>query len=319
MKNRPMISVIMPAYNSEKFIAESIESVRAQTYTNWELIIVDDGSIDHTENIVRIYKETDNRINYIYQENQKQGKARNTGIQNSKGELIAFLDSDDLWVPEKLEKQVSFFTNHNYDLIFSDGYLMLNDKNNILGNFNTISGFYSGTKAIKLFFKQNRIPILSVLTTRRAIEIVRGFDEHFQIQNIEDYHLWIKMLLSGFSFYGLPDNLVYYRLHNSQITISDSFSSEKVFFMFSEYLQLPKKYYRLNLIAKLNWGKNWYCNNVKDSTMGRNILGQLSSTSEFAFIGKLIEISLLIVGVKISKIMMRIIISPLVSLGLTRH
>ena len=117
--NRP-ISIIMPAYNAEKFIRESITSVLQQTYSNWELIIVDDGSTDNTKKIIQAFAQQDGRIHYIYQPNGKQGKARNAGIRHASGDLIAFLDADDLWTKDKLEKQGSLIRRTNADLIFSD-------------------------------------------------------------------------------------------------------------------------------------------------------------------------------------------------------
>ena len=99
-----LVSVVMPAYNSEKYIAESIESVLNQTFKNFEIIVVDDGSTDNTRKIISDYK--DNRIRYYYQENLGSGAARNLGLSNSRGNWIAFLDSDDLWNPVKLEEQL---------------------------------------------------------------------------------------------------------------------------------------------------------------------------------------------------------------------
>jgi teichuronic acid biosynthesis glycosyltransferase TuaG len=96
----------MPAYNAEKYIAESIRSALDQTHTNWELVVVDDGSTDGTAEIVRGFRRADDRIKYIFQQNGRLGKARNTGLENSTGRLIAFLDSDDLWARGKLELQV---------------------------------------------------------------------------------------------------------------------------------------------------------------------------------------------------------------------
>lgn len=299
----------MPAYNAEKHISESIESVVSQTYVNWELIIIDDGSSDNTAKIANSYLEKNSRIRYIYQKNQKQGKARNNGIQNSKGELIAFLDSDDLWVSDKLEIQVRFFLGHNYDLIFSDGYLVQDDPNNVLASFNTLCGEQRGDKALGLFFMQNRIPILSVLTTKQAIEKAGSFDESIQIQNIEDYHLWIKMLLSGSTFYGMPEKLVFYRQHDLQATTVDSLSSEKVFFMFSEHLQLSESHNVIIALAKLNWGKNWYCFHAKDRSAAKTILSKLSFYAEFFSIALIVKIALKIFGVKPSKLLMKILIT----------
>ena len=97
-----LVSIIMPAYNAEKYIEEAIESVLKQTYRNWELIIVNDCSIDATEQIVKKYQEQDERIKFhSLTENQGVANARNTALQNAVGRYIAFLDSDDMWLPEK--------------------------------------------------------------------------------------------------------------------------------------------------------------------------------------------------------------------------
>ncbi len=103
----PLVTVVIPAYNREKFLPETIESVRTQTFQDWELIIVDDGSTDDTATIVSQLSKTDHRIRYIWQQNSERAVARNRGIKESRGAYIAFLDSDDLWLPNKLEKQVN--------------------------------------------------------------------------------------------------------------------------------------------------------------------------------------------------------------------
>src|ERR1044072_6081218 len=100
-----LVSIIMPAYNAERYIAASIESVLAQTYSDWELIVVDDGSTDRTATVTQEFVKRDPRIKYIFQENGRLGKARNTGIKNSRGPLIAFLDSDALWIETNLAAQ----------------------------------------------------------------------------------------------------------------------------------------------------------------------------------------------------------------------
>ena len=102
-----LVSIIMPSWNTERFIAETIQSVIDQTYTNWELIIVDDCSMDNTDEVVASFK--DERIKYFHNErNSGAALTRNRAMREAKGELIAFLDSDDLWTPEKLEHQIDF-------------------------------------------------------------------------------------------------------------------------------------------------------------------------------------------------------------------
>lgn len=101
---RPLVSVIMPAYNAAPFVKAAIDSVLAQTYSNIELIVVDDGSTDGTGEIVQRYGS---KLSYIYQRNSRQAAARNTGLWHAGGEVLAFIDADDIWLPEKLEKQVA--------------------------------------------------------------------------------------------------------------------------------------------------------------------------------------------------------------------
>src|SRR5260221_6307510 len=101
------ISIIMPAYNVGKFISQTIDSVLSQTYENWELLIVDDESSDNTSAIAKAYQLKDNRIRYFWQKNGKQGKARNKAIRESLGNYLAFMDADDIWLPDKLTRQVN--------------------------------------------------------------------------------------------------------------------------------------------------------------------------------------------------------------------
>lgn len=108
-----MISIIIPAYNAEKYILETINSVINQTFKDWELIIIDDGSTDKTANIVKEFCENDKRINYYYQKNSGVSVARNFGMSKAKGEYIAFLDADDIWLPEFLKYTVNFLNNNN--------------------------------------------------------------------------------------------------------------------------------------------------------------------------------------------------------------
>jgi len=125
MNDKPLVSIITPSYNAEKYIEETILSVINQTYTNWELIIVDDISTDGTLEIIKDFSAKDSRIKW-YELNEKGGAsiARNMAIRESSGKYIAFLDADDVWKTEKLEKQVEFmetkqcdFSFHNYELI----------------------------------------------------------------------------------------------------------------------------------------------------------------------------------------------------------
>lgn len=122
MTSKTLVSIITPCYNAEKFISETIESVMSQTYTEWEMIIVDDCSTDNSANIVKQYQSNDNRIKYFCTEKPSGSPTlpRNIGIQNAKGRYIAFLDADDIFMPTKLENQVKIFTKENVGIVFSN-------------------------------------------------------------------------------------------------------------------------------------------------------------------------------------------------------
>jgi len=215
-----LISVIMPAYNSEKYIAASIESVLAQTYLNWELLIVNDGSADKTEKIVKVYADKDFRIKYFYQQNAGQGAARNLALANARGKYVAFLDSDDLWLPIKLEKQICYISESEADVIFSNGYIIHGDIIKAVGtlDFAIDNCLIFGDDAILRLISGNFIMILSVLVKRKCLDEVGGFNASRLIQNAEDYHLWLKLAANNNKFLYLNDKFFYYRYHPNQST-----------------------------------------------------------------------------------------------------
>ena len=126
-----LVSIIMPSYNTAAYIGKSIESVLNQTYDNWELIIIDDCSTDNTDDVVSVY--IDDRIVYLKNEvNSGAAMSRNKALREAKGRWIAFLDSDDLWMPEKLERQIAFMKQHNYSFTYSN-YEEINENGKNLG------------------------------------------------------------------------------------------------------------------------------------------------------------------------------------------
>ena len=240
MDQRELVSVIMPAYNAGKFIKETISSVIAQTYSNWELIIIDDGSTDDTKAIVEKYVTVDKRIKYFCQQNGKQGKARNKGISQSAGSLIAFLDADDLWFPLKLEKQITLLNETNADLVFS--YVDQIDANGLkVGGWEPGNKHecYHGDSGLSFFFRRNIVHIFTVLARRQAVLQVNSFKEEPEIQNIEDYDLWLRMLQNNCRFVLINEVLGAYRLHDTQ-TIKGKSSVMKILTMLTE-MQIEKK------------------------------------------------------------------------------
>lgn len=208
----PLVSIIMPAFNAAAHIRDSIMSVLEQTYRNWELIVIDDGSTDDTARIVREYQKLDNRISYTYQQNKRLGAARNAGLRQSNGKYIAFLDSDDLWLSEKLELQVQAINRHAVDLVFSDGYMMI-DGTTSLEDYPTVSGLFQGSAMFRLQFACNYIPVLSVLLRSEWVARTGFQGEDLEIFGCEDWDYWLRMARAGAVFLGMPEKLFKYRVH----------------------------------------------------------------------------------------------------------
>ena len=220
---QPLVSVIMPAYNTEKFIGESIQSVIDQTYANWELLVVDDGSTDKTADIIRAFAAQDSRVKYLSQHNGGPGKARNTAIAESNGTLIAFLDADDLWLPEKLERQLQALEATNADVIYSNG-LIIYEPGAIPGrtDFSIVAGTTEGRKMLDILLLQNRIPVQSVMVRKEACRNAGQFDESSEVRGCEDYELWLRLAVHGALFHGISENLIKYRRHPAAITHHDT-------------------------------------------------------------------------------------------------
>lgn len=207
-----LVSIIMPAYNSEKHIKESIESVLSQTYKNWELIIVNDYSKDNTVEIIKKISEKNEKIR-IFNNSENKGVvfSRNFALEQSKGEYIAFLDSDDLWLETKLEKQLKLMKKEN--CFFSISSYKQIDENGKEINY---------VKApLKLEYKEalkgNKIGCLTVLINKKKIG-------SFEMPNIkhEDYATWLKIMKKGYHVCGMDEPLAKYRKGN------DTLSSNKL-------------------------------------------------------------------------------------------
>jgi glycosyltransferase involved in cell wall biosynthesis len=215
----PKVSVIIPTYNAEKFISETIASVMTQTYPDWEIIAVDDGSIDRTPEILRKYAEKfPQKIRVIVQKNSGVSVARNTGIAASKGEYLAFLDHDDLWLPEKLERQVDLLdANKELGLVYSDSYI-IDEKGELKGTFihsimskNIIRCEKFRGNIFNELFCVDFIPLLTVVVRKEVLKRVGNFDPKYKIS--EDYDLFLKIAqIYPVDFIDQP--LAKYRMHS---------------------------------------------------------------------------------------------------------
>ena len=202
-----LVSIITPAYNAEAYIAETIASVLAQTYTNWEMLIVNDCSQDNTAEIVQSYAAKDKRIKLInLKQNSGAAAARNTAIQNAKGRYIAFLDSDDLWKKEKLKKQIEFMQQNGYVFTFT-GYEHFKETKENIQNKVKIPKSLNYQQALK----GNKIGCLTVMLDRKQIPNI-----HFTTQRHEDYILSLNILKQGVTAHGIQESLALYRTGNSK-------------------------------------------------------------------------------------------------------
>lgn len=212
----PLVSVIMPAYNSGQLIRKSIRSVIEQTYPKWELIVINDGSTDDTAEIVSSICALDPRVKLITQKNGGIGRSRNVGFSHASGEWLAYLDHDDLWAKDKLEKQMSVaIQNPSYDVLFCGGWFFYNDDLTNLVDYKTIYGEFSPDKMFLRQLEENYIPTLAVLVKRSILERIGPWDEDKAVQGCDDYDYWFRMARVNAVFYSLDEKLFYYRKHGS--------------------------------------------------------------------------------------------------------
>ena len=212
MRSFPLVSVITPAYNASATIGDTIESVLSQTFSDFEMIIIDDGSSDDTANVVHRFK--DNRIIYIYQTSKERSEARNNGIKNAKGKYIAFLDADDTWFPEKLEKQIKLFeVSPGLGLVYSDLYLVEDNTLRIIVQYSKIRKLFRGHVPSRIMLEENFIQSPTPIVRREVFDNVGYFDP--DLNPCEDIDMWIR-IIARYAVDFVDQPLAYYRIHPNQ-------------------------------------------------------------------------------------------------------
>src|SRR5699024_1768503 len=205
MKTPPLFSIIMPAYNAENTIEEAIESVLLQTFEDYELIVVNDRSQDKTQQIVERYVQADKRISLVNNiKNQGVAKSRNKALEVSKGRYIAFLDSDDRWLPKKLEKQYRAFSN-GYDIVYTAYKRFGTNKEVIV--YPPVAGCYTS------LLKGNYIGNLTGAYDRELL----GLELQKNIGH-EDYLMWLRLMQRSKKSIGLQDVLAEYRVSTDSLS-----------------------------------------------------------------------------------------------------
>ena len=240
-----LVSIITPSYNSSKFIEECVSSVLSQTYTNWELLIVDDCSKDNSRDIISELADKDERIKSIFlKKNIGAASARNIAIKKAKGKYIAFLDSDDLWESVKLEKQLLFMNENDIAFSFST-YQFMSEDGKILANI---------VKAPKKMFYNSYLKntIIGCLT----VIIDREKSGDFEMPNIRSSHdmaLWLLVMKRGFSAYGLDENLAKYRIVSSSNTANKLKAAKDVW---SVYRRVERLSFGYSIICFVGYAFN---------------------------------------------------------------
>lgn len=235
----PAVSVVIPTYNQENNLRRAVESVLRQTYTDYELIIVDDGSTDNTPKVIDEYAKKDNRIKSITQDNSgAPARPTNRAIQECVGKYVAILQHDDEWLPEKLSKQVAFFEdsgNQNYSMVMCD-VTVINDFDN------AVSQIYFDKQNMQEILVHNIIYFLSFpLIKKEVFDKIGLFDTRFRI--MDDYDFWLRFCEEGFCYGKVPELLAIY--HARRAGITRGAKNEK---WIKDYLLLTekhKKYFRL--------------------------------------------------------------------------
>jgi len=204
-----LLSVIIPAYNAENYIKESVDSAITQTYKNIEIIVVNDGSTDSTPNILNQYGK---KIRVIHQSNRGRSAANNTGILKANGEWIAFLDADDTWLENKVSNQME--ACRNYSISHSDS-ICVGEKLEKEIIRSTISPLHSG-KVLKKLLVENFITKSTVMVKREVLQKYGGFDESYEC--VIDWPLWLKICYDNELGY-LSKALVRYRVHPESVSM----------------------------------------------------------------------------------------------------
>lgn len=208
----PLVSIIVPCYNYARFLPETLQSILDQEYYHWECIIVNDGSTDGTEAVAMQYQKKDARFKYIYQHNKGLSSARNTGIINSKGEYLQFLDSDDTIHASKIKLQVSFLQDQsNVDIVYGNSLFFNSDcastffqnrEGKLVDETINLKKSGSGPEILSKLLVNNMMEVSCALIKKEIIEKVGFFNEAYK--SYEDWEFWIRCAIAGCYFYYLP-------------------------------------------------------------------------------------------------------------------
>lgn len=206
----------MPVYQGQEHLAGAIESVLAQTFERFELLVIDDGSTDGSSAIARTYAARDPRVRYQRQENAGQGAARNAGVEAARGQAIAFLDQDDLWLPDKLARQMPLLDDTT--VVYSDAYILRDGGRSEEERFSHHLAGWSVPATLESLIVGNTIPVLTALLSRRLVLAHGGLPSDPALKGVDDYALWLRLAAAGVTFSYVPEPLAVYRVHSAAMS-----------------------------------------------------------------------------------------------------
>jgi len=217
MQNNSYISVVLPVYNQEKYIAETIESVLSQTYTNFEFLILDDGSTDNSAEIIRIYAAKDTRIKAYFEPNSGKSDATNNLVSKSIGAWCAFLDADDVMMPQRIERQLSFHAANPKANASSSNCYYINENGNMFGTQR-----YSGLATLEEFKQAAETEVITcaysgLMVAKEAFVAIGGLRSKYE--PCEDFEFFNRLAEKGFVLLVIPEVLMKYRMHPSAVTV----------------------------------------------------------------------------------------------------
>ncbi|MEG4576286.1 glycosyltransferase [Microcoleus sp. N3A4] len=229
----PLISVIIPAYNGDRYIVQAVESVLGQTFTNLEIIVVNDGSKDETHQVLQPYID---RIRYFYQENQGVAAARNRGIQEAKGELIAFLDQDDFFFPDNLAAKIALFRSSPSLGIVNSGWRLVNEQGDAISDITP--WLYFPKLDLETWIVQMPVLPSAMMFSRQWLELAGGFNSDFD--SVDDSDLVLRLAVLGCEAAWLPQVTVSYRQHDQNVSIKKAIKQANLFITLKQkFFQLP--------------------------------------------------------------------------------
>ena len=238
-ENAPLVSVIMPMYNSAKHVREAIESVQAQTIASWELCITDDCSTDGSADIVAKVAAEDPRVRLFRQEsNQGAAAARNVSLENARGRFVAYLDADDLWAPEKLERQIEFM-EHGCHGFSCSSYEVIGEDGGLLGKTVTMPA----RSDLDGFLANNYLQTVGIMADLERVD--KNLLHMPDIRRRQDAATWIQVLQARHDCYGIAEPLCYYRRTAGSLSSNRVKAVKGVWYLYREVagLKLPKACY----------------------------------------------------------------------------